>query len=92
MKYIQWRRSGVFIINFEHILHLALVFLLLTLNMLMPTWNIPQQKFAKSVNKYSFFSLVSQLFIYVSANTKKWQAFSSLKKVMLPVDYNIAIP
>ena len=27
-----WRRSGVFSVNFEHILHLALVFLLLTLN------------------------------------------------------------
>ena len=27
------RRSGVFIVNFEHISHLALVFLLLTLNM-----------------------------------------------------------
>ena len=29
----QWRRSGVFIVNFEHILHLVLVFLFLTLNM-----------------------------------------------------------
>ena len=29
----QWRRSGVFIVNFEHISHLFLVFLLLTLNM-----------------------------------------------------------
>ena len=29
----QWRRSGVFIDKFEHISHLALVFLLLTLNM-----------------------------------------------------------
>ena len=29
----QWRRSGVFIANFEHISHLVLVFLLLTLNM-----------------------------------------------------------
>ena len=29
----QWRRSGIFIVNFEHILHLVLVFLLLTLNM-----------------------------------------------------------
>ena len=29
----QWRRSGVFVVNFEHISHLALVFLLLTLNM-----------------------------------------------------------
>ena len=28
-----WRRSGVFIVNVEHILHLVLVFLLLTLNM-----------------------------------------------------------
>ena len=30
-----WRCPGVFIINFEHILHLVLVFLLLTLNMQM---------------------------------------------------------
>ena len=29
----QWRRSGVFIVNFEHILHLAIVLLLLSLNM-----------------------------------------------------------
>ena len=28
----QWRRSGVFIVNFEHISHLFLVFLLLALN------------------------------------------------------------
>ena len=31
-----WRRSGVFIVNFEHISHLVLVFLLLTLNKQMP--------------------------------------------------------
>ena len=29
----QWRRSRVFILNFEHISRLVLVFLLLTLNM-----------------------------------------------------------
>ena len=29
----QWRRSGLFIVNFKHISHLVLVFLLLTLNM-----------------------------------------------------------
>ena len=29
----QWRRSGIFIVNFEHISHLVLVFLLLALNM-----------------------------------------------------------
>ena len=28
----RWRRSGVFIVNFEHISHLFLVFILLTLN------------------------------------------------------------
>ena len=28
-----WRQSGIFIINFEHISHLVLVFQLLTLNM-----------------------------------------------------------
>ena len=28
-----WRRSGTFIVNFEHISHLVLVFLLLNLNM-----------------------------------------------------------
>ena len=32
VKYVQ-RRSGFFIVNFEHISHLVLVFLLLTLNM-----------------------------------------------------------
>ena len=32
----QWRRSFVFIINFEHISHLVLVFLLLTFDMYMP--------------------------------------------------------
>ena len=32
----QWRRSGVFTVNFEHISHLVLVFLLLTLNRYMP--------------------------------------------------------
>ena len=28
-----WRRSGIFIVNFEHISHLVLLFLLLSLNM-----------------------------------------------------------
>ena len=32
----QWRRSGIFIVNFEHISHLILVFLPLTLNMQLP--------------------------------------------------------
>ena len=32
----QWRRSGVLTVNSEHISHLVLVFLLLTLNMYLP--------------------------------------------------------
>ena len=28
----QWRRSGIFVVNFEYISHLVLVFLLLTLS------------------------------------------------------------
>ena len=36
VKYVQWRRSDVFIVNFEHISRLVLVFLLLTLNMQLP--------------------------------------------------------
>ena len=36
----QWRRSGVFLVNFEHISHLALVFLLLTLNMQLPAGHL----------------------------------------------------
>ena len=32
VKYVHWRRSGVFIVNSEHISHLVLVFLLLTLS------------------------------------------------------------
>ena len=32
-KQRQWCRSGVFVVNFEHISHLVLVFLLLALNM-----------------------------------------------------------
>ena len=35
----QWRRSGIFIVNFELILHLALVFVLLTLSRKIPAGN-----------------------------------------------------
>ena len=35
-----WRRSGVFIVNFEHISHLVLVFIVLTLSRLMPTGEV----------------------------------------------------
>ena len=37
MKYVQSCRSAVFIVNFEHISHLVLLFLLLTLSREVPT-------------------------------------------------------
>ena len=42
-------RSGVFIVNFEHISHLVLVFLLLTLNMQLPTGQCPILKKTKNI-------------------------------------------
>ena len=36
-----WRRSGIFIVNFEHISHLVLVFLLLTLSRKIAGWVVP---------------------------------------------------
>ena len=44
-----WHRSGIFIVNFEHISHLALVFLLLTLNIKLK--NVCQS-FSNYGNKY----------------------------------------
>ena len=38
-----WRRSATFIVNFEHISHLVLVFLLLTLNMQLPAGFFPMK-------------------------------------------------
>ena len=38
----KWRRSGVFVVNLEHISHLVAVFLLLTLNMYLSAWIISQ--------------------------------------------------
>ena len=43
-----WRRSGVFIVNFEHISHLVLVFLLLTLNVYCTFSFITDTNLAKS--------------------------------------------
>ena len=50
------RRSGVFIVNFEHISHLALVFLLLTLNMLIAGWyEGPMEIYSRVVNRSKCF-------------------------------------
>ena len=44
----QWRRFGVFIFNLEHISHLVLMFLLLTLSRQMPTGE-SQQDFSEQI-------------------------------------------
>ena len=49
----QWCRSGVFIVSFEHISHLVLVFLLLTLRRQMPAGLIQLNIFEQE-NKLPF--------------------------------------
>ena len=46
-KDIYWRRSGVFIVNFEHISHLVLVFLLSTLSRQIPAGNFGYLQYFK---------------------------------------------
>ena len=46
----QWHRPGIFIFNFEHISHLVLVFLLLTLNMQFPTGNQKRAELSEAAN------------------------------------------
>ena len=48
------RRSGDFIVNFEHILHLVLVFLLLILNMYLPTGIAFCELDCASIEKYNW--------------------------------------
>ena len=38
-----WHRPGVFIVNFKHISHLVLVFLLVTLNKELPAGKLPRR-------------------------------------------------
>ena len=54
-----WRRSGVFIVNFEHFSHLVLVFPLLTLNMKLPDGipiqnSVYQPLHAQGLNKSNY--------------------------------------
>ena len=50
-----WRRSGVFIVNFEHISHLVLVFVLLTLSRQMPAGK--QQRLSSIFSKIADLAL-----------------------------------
>ena len=50
-----WRRSGIFIVNFKHISHLVLVFLLLTLNMYLPAGLLALTKSIQSEKSGRYF-------------------------------------
>ena len=84
----QWRRSGVFIVSFEHVSHLVLVFLLLTLNKYLApgTWIYKgvfrtlsdiMELFAKIVNGYFCKKAVK--------NTKRSFHFSAFKFLFFDV-------
>ena len=55
-----WRRSGVFIVNFEHISHLVLVFPLLTLSRQMPADLFSVSKLSESVACYTCMGLMRE--------------------------------
>ena len=53
----QWHHSGILIVNFEHIQHLLLVFLLLTLNMWLPAGLTLLKETAANMFSWDFWSL-----------------------------------
>ena len=71
----QWRHSGVFIFNFEHILHLFLVILLLTLNKYMLPWKEPIENFCEKLvakNSYLFSQKWSNMCLKGSIISQIW--------------------
>ena len=76
----QWRRSGVFTVNFEHILHLFVVFLLLTLN---------TQLLVGTVKKCikNFFPLNMDLDQYRQHISKALKLYRVLHVHSLPIPY-----
>ena len=63
----QWRNSGVFIVNFEHISHLFSVFLFLTLNQVNASWDMA------CILKDQVYSVLSSTQIFITEmNLKSW--------------------
>ena len=56
----QWRRSGVFIVNFEHVSQLVLVFLLVTLSRYMPAGKKLSTHFVPLISFYALSSAESR--------------------------------
>ena len=60
----QWCLSAIFIVNFEHISHLVLLFLLLTLNMKLPAENM--SSFVFFLRQFKFCDYIYYLVIFKS--------------------------
>ena len=97
VKYVQsyqWHCSGVFIVNFDHISHLVLVFLLLTLSKQMPAGYTIQKSagnerpeiYLQCQNRYNRIFPVSHVFSLLISLCEKcshselfWPAFSTIR-------------
>ena len=72
-----WRRSGIFIVNFEHISHLVIVFLLLTLNM---NWRLGVSRCFLPVFCFLLFRPVSSYWTVELPQTQPWRVHEAWLK------------
>ena len=63
--------SGVFIVNFEHISHLALVFLLLTLSSKITTWRVLKTPLLYSSQIQSYFLLIWNIAVFTEFKPRR---------------------
>ena len=63
--------SGVFIVNFEHISHLALVFLLLTLSSKITTWRVLKTPLLYSSQNQSYFLLIWNIAVFTEFKPRR---------------------
>ena len=80
----QWRRASVFIVDFEHISHLILVYLLLTLSRQMPAEN------ELIATGFFFYPLKTLGFLMFPGDMKRdqWVAWNVLNKYLIQALYN----
>ena len=77
-----WRRCGVFIVNFEHISHFALVFLLWILNMWLPAGMDGKRKLLCYIQTRKYTDKIKALYLYFTeAVTRR----CSVKKLFLKI-------
>ena len=68
----QWRRSDVFIVNFEHISQLTLVLLLLTLNMQLPAGirNVDLKNSVVFIVDFELIQNIDLMFLFFTLKSK----------------------